>query len=216
MGICSRLEAVSDRTLTRLVRQALGDDTLTVSTWDCHSLGGGTVAAVCRLSGSARKKGADGEAPWSLVLKALHRWTRRDDPPSWQREMLLYRSGLFDSLPTGLAVPQCFRIDEADTDEFWLWLEDVGGTTGEAMTIEQHGSAARHLGRFQGPYLAGRSLPEHEWLSTESYLADAARYWGFGAVRSLTHPRHCPRKPGPVSREAADAVLRLGEDLLRS
>ncbi|MEE9279162.1 MAG: aminoglycoside phosphotransferase family protein [Myxococcota bacterium] len=180
MSVDSRLEAVDRETLAPLVRQALGSDAAPVSDWCYERLTGGTVASVYRFRGP-RPNAAD----WSLILKILRQWARPGDPDSWRRELLLYRSGLFDELPEGFGVPRCLGVAEPSPSEFWLWLEDVEGATGEEMSLDDHGQAARRLGQLQAPYLTGLPLPVYPWLTTERWLEYGSRHWGAGAIARL-------------------------------
>jgi hypothetical protein len=56
-------------------------------------------------------------------------------------------------------------VDETD-GEVALWLEDVPDEGPPNWPLERYGLAARHLGSFNGYYLAGRPLPSYPRLST--------------------------------------------------
>jgi hypothetical protein len=111
---------------------------------------------------------------WSLVLKVVVRHARADrggdlvDEPGhfffWRREPLAYASGMLDDL-AGVRAPRCYGVEERPDGSYHLWLEDVADDAG-GWTIERYALAARHLGRFNGAYAAGRPLPEHRWLHT--------------------------------------------------
>ena len=77
-----------------------------------------------------------------------------DLPPTefsyWQREPLLYRSGLLDDLPGGVAAAHCYAVDEVAPKVFWLWLEDVADADGGTWTLSRYTEVARHLGQFNG------------------------------------------------------------------
>jgi phosphotransferase family enzyme len=73
--------------------------------------------------------------------------------------VLMYQSGLLDNLPGSLTAPRCYALMERPGDEFWIWLEDIRESTPE-WTMSEHGLSARHLGEFNGAYLAGQPLPE--------------------------------------------------------
>ena len=169
-GTDTQLESIDNATLTPLVRQALGSETIDVTDWDCQQIHGGgqAISAVYRLSGNGRDRGET--TAWSLILKAMHPQADSDDPSHWncwKREVLAYQSGLLDDLPGGLAAPRCFGVSEQPGGEFRLWLEDVKDDIGEKWPLEHYGVVARHLGQFNGAYLAGRPLPRSPWLSKE-------------------------------------------------
>ncbi|HEU5102302.1 MAG TPA: hypothetical protein VFU22_24940, partial [Roseiflexaceae bacterium] len=125
-----------------------------------------------RLIGSAT---ADGSVlPWSLIVKVVGGSNPIGDPsgtnqiPSawnyWKREILAYRSGILSQLSGNLVAPLCYGITEHPDDEWRIWLEDIQESP-KRWTLEHHGLAARHLGQFNGRYLAGQALPEAQpWL----------------------------------------------------
>jgi hypothetical protein len=113
------------------------------------------------VSGAARG------VPWSLFLKIAKPVENWGDTASWIREVRAYQSGFLDDLPGNLAAPRCFAIAERDTDEFWIWLQDLQDSIGDKWPPQRYGLAARHLGQFNGTYLAGRPLPAYDWFSKE-------------------------------------------------
>ncbi|HEV8671704.1 MAG TPA: hypothetical protein VGS01_13330 [Candidatus Limnocylindria bacterium] len=138
-----------------------------------------------RVAGSARSGGED--LSWSVVLK-ICRAPREEDFANialddreklrevlrWDREADAYASGLLDTLPPGLAAPRCFGVDRHD-DSAWLWMEYVVDET-VAWDTARYALAARHLGRFNGMYLAGRPTPDYPWLS-RNWLRDWVAYF---------------------------------------
>jgi hypothetical protein len=99
----------------------------------------------------------------------LHPQDPDTEPSCWnyyKREADAYRSGWLDDLPGGLAAPRCFEVIEHQDGTCWIWLEDVGEEIGAQWPLEQYGLVARHLGQFNGAYLAGQSQPDWPWLST--------------------------------------------------
>jgi len=126
-----------------------------------------SVRALSRWTGRALVDGT--ERDWSLILKA---WLRdpKTDPPTvwnyWKREFLAYSSGVLDEL-SGIVAPGLFgAVDQGEV--VYLWLEDVL----EAETsweTDRYVLAARHLGRFNGSYLADRPIPAAPFL-TRTYL----------------------------------------------
>jgi hypothetical protein len=135
----------------------------------------GLSAGIFRLSGTVR-----GGGEWSVVLKVLQpaydallgRFPHEsraelEDAYLWDREIRAYESGLFDRLPSGLAVPRALAIDRRP-DRDWLWLEDLGGADAR-WDVARYALAARHLGRFNGAFPEGAfDAPwlTRRWLTT--------------------------------------------------
>ena len=206
--------ALDRAALTRPARCALGSATAEVAVWSHDLLYGGMGmahgnSAVYHVAGTARDRGET--KPWSLVLKILRDPTR--GPASggsaadgWDREVHAYRSGLLDDLPTGLAAPRCYAIEERP-GTVWLWLEDIADEVGSRWPIARFALAARHLGRLNGMYLTERQLPDDPWLMRGLLPARAAgvkRFWErFADLRGEPMARRI--WPGDL----ADRALRL-------
>jgi hypothetical protein len=221
MTVEDRLQALDGGWLTPVVRRVLRSDGAVVRAWDVNPLAGGLGVAVgagvpYRVAGTARERGV--ERPWSLVVKVLRppsgestHFNHPDPghPSYWKREALVYGSGVLDGLPRGLTAPECFAIVE-DADGVWLWLEEVVDAIGPRWPLATFGDAARHLGRFNGAYLAGRPLPVDPWLSAGLLRPRGERsipFWDeFPAWRD--HPQFRRVWPGTM----ADRVFRLWEE----
>jgi hypothetical protein len=86
--------------------------------------------------------------------------------------------------------PRCFGVTEQLGGEVWLWLEDVADLGQHQWSLDEFDRAARHLGRFNGAYLAGQPLPVYPWLSQGrlrawvAFCADAVA----ALPRNLRHP----------------------------
>lgn len=165
-----RIAALNRATLDLPVRRSLDDPGAQVVAWRAEPVEGGFGHGygIFRLHGEAR---SDGEIlPWSLILKVVGPESGSLDPSApdyWQREVLVYQSGLLEDLPEPLAAPRCFDVDEGPNHERWLWLEDVVETE-PVWSLERYGLAARHLGHFNGRYLTGRPIPSVPWLSADA------------------------------------------------
>ena len=126
------------------------------------------VRALYRWGGRAAVDGI--ERDWSLILKTWLRDPKTDALAEWnywKREFLAYTSGMLDELP-GIGAPRL--LGAADEDQFtYLWLEDVSEATEGWWPTDRYVLAARHLGRFNGAYLADRPLPDAPFL-TRTYL----------------------------------------------
>jgi hypothetical protein len=112
--------------------------------------------------------------PWSLVLKVLrpptpgkhNAWMELDERHLlyWRREALAYESGLLTALPSALAAPHCYRLEEHPDGSVWLWLEELRADDGRTWQPADYVVAARNLGRFGGAYATGHPLPDYPWF----------------------------------------------------
>ena len=166
--------------------------------------GDGQGLGVFRVLGSARVGGVP--RPWSVILKVLPRTP--GSPTGWNypaREALAYERGLLEDLPPGLGAPRCFgRAEQGGQHN--LWLEDLGSDA-IRWRLDDYGMAARSLGRFNGAYLTGRSLPVAGWLSRQwlrSWLIEGA-----AAVRELPRFRRHPLVQRVYPPEVLDRLLRM-------
>ena len=85
------------------------------------------------------------------------------------------------------------RCDRAAGWNVWLWLEDIVEAYATPWPLERYGLAARHLGAWQGTYLAGRPLPDAPWL-TRGWLRSWCANWAAmrelaGDVAAWEHPQ---------------------------
>jgi hypothetical protein len=103
----------------------------------------------------------------SALLKILRRpesgWTE-----GWRHEADVYASGFLETLPPGIVAPRVYAIDRAEA-QVSLWLEDVVESV-SVWPLPRYAVAARDLGRFNGAYLAGRSMAgapplRSDWLA---------------------------------------------------
>lgn len=199
----AQLQSIDRAMLTPLVRQALESETAEVTGWQCQEIRGGRGGAegVYRLAGSGQDQGEAVE--WSLILKIYRLRADSADPSGWgyrKREPLAYQSGLLDDLPGGLTAPRCFGVVEEAEGDYWLWLEEVADDIGSEdelgpkWPLEHYGVVARHLGRFNGAYLAELPIPSEPWLSRGLLRSQLARTppdtaAGIALLRdSLEHP----------------------------
>lgn len=183
MDVREQLARPAAGRLREVVGAALGAPDVTLGAWNATPLGGGAgMFAVARqlylLGGVACVRGTD--CPWSLVLKIAAPAPGQDDPTAigyWRREALLYPSGLLNDLPPGLRAPRCYGCDVQVDGQIWLWLEHVREDNKVHLwPVARWALAARHLGQFNGAYLAGRPLPRAPWLGggrLRSWLASS-------------------------------------------
>ena len=152
------------------VRAALGEPLAVLGQWEAAPMHGGFGAlagasSLYLLSGLARVGRA--ELPWSVVLKLLTPATGAADPRHiryQRREFLLYRSGILDTLPSGLRAPRSYGCDESEDGTCWLWLEHIREDDERAWPLSRWALGARHLGQFNGAYLTVPQLPVAPWL----------------------------------------------------
>lgn len=196
------LQALRSAELAPIVGQAIDNRHIELLDWQVQPVSGtaGSHASgglgLFRLIGSAT---ADGNVhPWSVVVKVVGGSNPIGDPTGtnqipaawnyWKREVLAYRSGMLPGPPHHLVAPRCYGITEHPDDEWRIWLEDIQETT-TTWTLERHGIAARHLGQFNGVYLAGQLFPpEQPWM-----YRGRARDWSAYAAPLLEQFRHYAR-----------------------
>ena len=206
----ARLHAIDQARLTPLVRQALGNDALEVTDWRYGPLVGGSFgdSLLYRWTGNAHDPASTKRIPWAIILKHV---SRRAELDSGTREARAYQSQLLADLPGGMAAPHCFAVEEWAGHLLWMWLEELTDHVGQPWPLARYRLAARHLGRFNGAYLAGRPLPTEPWLSRGFLRAWVTRRATAAAklpgVRE--HPLVCRAFPPAV----ADGVLRLWRDM---
>jgi hypothetical protein len=216
LGVRERLADVAAGRLQAVVRVALGAPGAALGAWEAAPLLGGAGAsnparALGLLRGVARVGPA--EQSWSVILKGFAPVADRDDPAHidyWKREWLLYHSGLLDTLPAGLRAPRCYRCDELADGTVWLWLEHVREDGERAWLPERWALAARHLGQFNGAYLAGRPLPHAPWLGGRRLRTWVERHRPL--VAQIAAAPHNPDVRRWWPQPVVDAILRLWEE----
>ncbi len=158
--------------VTRIMRRSSPDPEATIVSWQSEPIAYASVGAdsrgLFRIGATALTNGQP--TPWEAVLKVFrplpdHSTTLPASDHYWKREALAYTSGLLASLPDGLSIPRCYEAEEMGDGSFWLWLEKAQSHVPAPWPLSRFRLAAYHLGLFNGPYLAGRPLPEYAWLS---------------------------------------------------
>lgn len=202
---------ITQAELQPVVAQILGRPQVEVAEWRVRPVAGtaGSVnqggRGVFRVEGLAKDGGPavapplaaaaapTALTPWSAIVKVFGEPRGAAAPGDttrvptaadyWQREILAYRSGMLAEIHGGLAAPRCYAVTEHlehPEHEWRVWLEDVAETS-KAWTLARYASAARHLGQFNGAYLAGRPLPPaYPWLCrgrTREWVAAAGTQW---------------------------------------
>ncbi len=154
--------------LSAVLRSARGQSELILADWSIQPIHGGLGEGegVYRLTG--RTQEGESGAPWSLILKVLAPPAQGNSPSDWnywRREADAYQSGALANLPGSLRAPRCYGVSELPNGRVWVWLEDIVEAPGAAWSLADYQEVAHHLGRFNGAYLAGRSLPSGPWVS---------------------------------------------------
>lgn len=183
--------------LMPIVAQIVGQPEGDSLTWQLYPLqlqGSSVVEGVSlvRIAGAARVAGQT--APWSLVVKSISEPAPSTDSADtahdpaawnyWRREVAAYQSGILAELTGNLVAPRCYAVTEHPDGEWRIWLEDITESS-QQWTLARHSSAARHLGQFNGAYLAGRPLPpaqpwlyrgrSRDWIQTTPALLEPFR-----------------------------------------
>ena len=168
MTATSEQLAIDSVTLSDVVCRILDSKRAEVVEWHSTPLTAGMSGlGVYHIAGYARVH--ENVVPWAVVLKAVERNPDHDDPRGWnfwQREPLLYASGLLDDLPAGLRAVQCWQVEHRSPEVGWLWLEALAPRQADPWSRDTYASVARRLGSFNGAYLTGRPIPSAPWLQS--------------------------------------------------
>ncbi len=214
--------SVDQEVLAPLVRAATECPGLEIDGWQTTCLSVQDRRSVFRFAGIGHV--GDSSRRWSMVLKVIRRPETADAPDAdpahwayWPREWLMYAAGVPQGLEGGLRSPRCWGVMQPKPDVRWIWLEDLTEHLSRPWPLERYALAARHLGAFNGAYLAGRPLPTAAWLNAEGLRgrsADAAaELQRFRDPDLWTDPRLRRAFPRPVlhdlERLLADRPLLL-------
>lgn len=219
--------AVSRGEVTRAVRAQLGADA-EVGEWTAVPLGRGrgdatTSLGVVRVSGTAQVGGKP--AAWSQIRKVfvpapdvagLDMGRSAGHWNYWRREPELMASGHLTRLPSGVAAPIAYVVDDGAA-AVTVWMEDLGDLTAPEWTPQELDRVAHGLGRLGG-WFAGRP-PAEAWLSTDllgqwvrdlpgmtvPLLGPGAPGWGHPVARSV----FANGPAGPVARLIEQAPSQL-------
>lgn len=207
--------SVDRSTLEPLAQAALGCPDLQIDSWQVTRLSRQGRRSIFRFEGL----GHDGATPrqWSLILKQIHAPEVPDahdndihDWAYWPREPLLYAAGVPQSLTGDVRAPRCFGVAQPEPDQRWIWLEELQDSYGRAWPVERFILAARHLGMFNGAYLAGKPVPTAPWLVSSGLRTRSA-----SALTNLDRLRDPDLWAHPRLRRAfADPVLDRLEQLV--
>jgi hypothetical protein len=159
------------------VRAMLNRDDVVVPEWTVTPVAypnfSSGARALHRIQGTANTAGE--HAPWSMIIKVFERPTegyeagQADDPTTyayWKREPLAFESGALAEITGAFRAPACFGVDWPTDHTAYVWLEELVERPAGEWSLERYGLAARHLGQFNGAYLAGHELPTAPWVAS--------------------------------------------------
>ena len=167
-------DALDWATRTDLVRAALRNGAAEIASWSEEEAGGGASGSqLFRIRGEARAGGA--LVPWRFVLKVLNHqgegWQESSTDPRawdyWKREWLAYQDPLLQQMRGGLRAPRCLGTGEQGEAAVWMALEDLSELDQRPWPESRFGIVSRHLGEFNGSFLAGPAMPSPSWLSRD-------------------------------------------------
>ena len=168
----SRLDSLTREYLTALAKTATGHDTFAVNSWAYEPVQGGFGGAIGGTAIYRFTLESAAAPPCSLILKILYQRPNEGEqsPYYWKREYEVYRAGILLDLPDDCFVtPRIFGTE--DFGEYcWIWMEDVYDLK-QAWNLADYHEIARRMGRFNGAWLAGRALPQHNWLARNWHSA---------------------------------------------
>jgi len=191
-----RLKRITGLLLLPLARKALADERADLTCWDCDVIKGTPIPPgrmVCRITGRAASRGR--AVRWSVFLRVPEPSMEHRDPirrEAFHRELMLYRSGVLDELPSGIAAPRLLGVTEHPGDEPWTWFEDVAAEDSIGWPLERFALAARHFGRLNGVFLGSATLAACPQLDRSEWFGKGVRRT-FGQVSTVfeafrTHP----------------------------
>jgi hypothetical protein len=186
--VSTQLHIVDKNIVLDVARLATGCHDLEIDTWETTTLSVQGRRSIFRFSGI----GNDGSRSltWSVVLKQIRAPEDPDAPDVevnhcfyWEREYLLYKAGIPQSLTGELRAPRCFGTVQPTPDLRWIWLEDLTDRYNWTWPIAHYAKTAYHLGRFNGEYLVGKPILGGDYIAKnalrcgcEYYIADFERY----------------------------------------
>jgi hypothetical protein len=199
------LSWLRDSHLVEPVRRLLRGDVVTVEDWSAEPLAGGVGKGlgVWRVTGKATVDNSP--ATFALILKGWGVAGDSGDSTAWDwphREIRACGSGLLDELPGGICAPRCLGEAIGTDGSSWAWMTSMSAGAIAAWDRGHFGLVAQRLGQFNGAYLAGRPLPDADWLSR-----GCTRGWTDAAGEAIAQFDHFLEHP-VVSRSFPPAERR--------
>jgi hypothetical protein len=216
----AQFEALDERTLTMVVSRALNIPIIKLIEWHVTSIHDDynpLTLGVYRIAGSAQV--VEHVVAWSVVLKIVQGSDRipsfnsdwLNDPNHllfWQREALVFQSGLLNGLQTNLVPVRCYAVLEPAADLRWLWLEDLQESP-VPWSLARHILSARHVGEFNGLFMHRDLLKNYPWL-TQHFLRQwlaCCRVWRSDAILRDPSVWAAPTIQGILPSDLAPRIL---------
>lgn len=155
------------------VQQMVPSEIRQFISWSCSPLGEvKEESSVYRVSSTVQLD--DGSRQdYSLILKIAKPDPMRDEADHyyyWKREALAYQSGMLSQLPEGIRAPQCYDVEELTDGNVRVWLEDLPiDALHKDWTLTHICDIYYALGKFNGAYLAGATLPA-DWFLCRAWM----------------------------------------------
>lgn len=171
--------------LHQCVSKILNERVNCVKSWEfdsivCKSLNF-TTEGVYRIHGIADIMGK--EVPWAVVVKVIKPGQVEMNDPwyhnYWRREALVNQSDILVKLPDVINTSQCFNVEEKTDGSVWIWMEEIIEDSIKIWSENDYAFVARQLGIFNGAYVTGHTLPEHNWICRnwlESWISGCKKY----------------------------------------
>ena len=165
----AQLKAIDQDALTKAARKDQRDKDMVIVNWMVepvrHEILTDTTTGLFRFTGQGISP--KGKRFWTMILKWINNPKLSSQQPYetfyWEREVLAFKSGLLEQLPSGVRAPHCYGVMENE-DGAWVWMEDIHEAVGKQWSLDDFQRTARQFGRFQGAYLCGTPLPTQPWL----------------------------------------------------
>lgn len=146
--------------LNSIASQVLSKDATCLDELSVKQIGrsfGHETYGVFRVAGSAHTSA--GEEEWSAVAKILTVPDNRSAAGEiGNREIEVYRSGVFDELCGGVRAAKCYAIQLQESAQY-LWLEDLSAAPQSPWSAPYFIQCAHNVGQFNA-YWPEDKLPE--------------------------------------------------------
>jgi len=204
-SMLDQLHALDEHVLADVVRQDQCCLDFILTSWQVERL---SDKGIVNPDGLFRFRGTgfdpdqkENERTWTVVLKNLQAPPEEVDVTNiwyWKREFLAFQSGLLNELPEGgVKAPRFYGSFEQE-NRVWLWMEYIRDIDPPRWSLQRFTDAALRLGRLNGAYLNGRSLPGYPWLSRDQGITwtmdmSPEGVWDHPGVHQMFSPENLQR-----------------------